>query len=338
MANIKDVAKLAGVSSATVSRYFSQRDMLSAKTIKKVSAAVSALNYQPNALARSLITSRAGAVMILSSSITNPFLSSVVRWADKVAHKRGYSVLLGDTDRSQEMEARYIDRIQSRIVDGFLQFSSNVHPIMQQRENAVPFVNVCECQPNATYPTVQVDNFRAAQRATEFLISLGHKRIACLIGWYSDDYPSPVTVERLRGFQTALDIHNLEVDARWVMQGDYSLQFGYDAAESLVNGTETRPTAVFAASDEMAIGLIRGLNHLGLRVPEDVSVIGFDDILMSRYINPPLTTVRQSAQEIGERAMHMLLDKIEGKPLLREHITVEHELIVRGSTAPPLPN
>ncbi len=334
MTTIVDVANHANVSVATVSRFFSAPDKLSKKTALRVREAVDVLKYTPNALARNLNRSRANAVMILLNDITNPFLARVVASADKVAIDRGYSVLLGNSHFSQDIEANYISRIQSRVVDGFIQVSSNVHDIMLDPNNTIPFVNLCECPSDANYPTVHIDNVAASREITELLINLGHQKIGCLMGIFNDKYPSPVTVDRLKGFQQALQRKGIKYHPEWHLNGDYSFESGYDAAEVLAR-MKDRPTAVVVGSDEMASGFIRGLKNKGIRVPEDISVTGFDDIPMARYSEPALTTVAQPSQKMGEVAMGLLLDLIEGKPLPKTQIKITHDIVVRESTMPP---
>ena len=331
MATIKDVAKLAGVSVATVSRYLSGASKLTGSTEAKVKGAIETLNYRPNIMARSLSQSRSGMLMVLVSGVSSPFISSLLSAFSKPASARGYKVLLAETSMDQKIEATYIEALRSRLADGFVQLSAHLHPEMLDEKHTIPFVNVCECLPDATYPTVQIDDRRAARQITEFLISLGHRDIACLVGLYNDQYRSPVTVQRLDGFRDALDENNIEFHAEWMLQGDYTTDSGVQAAQTIAE-MERRPSAVFCASDTMAIGLIRGLANLGINVPEDISVTGFDDIEMAKYTVPSLTTIRQPVEKIANAAINNLIDIIEEKAHVRQHVTIEHELILRGST------
>lgn len=333
MSTIKDVAQHAGVSVATISRFFSHPEKLSEKRRDQVRAAIEELHYTPNILARNLIKSSSKTVMMLLPSITSNFGASVVASADRVALMRGYSTLIGQTNLSMEAEAQFISRLKSKQADGFLQFSSNVHPEMLDAKNTIPFVNVLECKPNATYPTVQVDDFQASRDITNYLISLGHKKIAALVGLFTDEYRSPVTANRLEGYRSALKSHNLEQPESYFLQGDYSLASGIKAAEKITTmPVSDRPTAIFCASDSMAIGLIRGLKDAGIRCPEDISITGFDDIDLAEYYDPSITTIRQPAVKIGETAMNLLLDMIEDKKVSNKNIFLPHNIIVRGST------
>ncbi|HSG61496.1 MAG TPA: LacI family DNA-binding transcriptional regulator [Pseudomonadales bacterium] len=331
MANINDVARLADVSIASVSRYFSKPELLSKRAYGRISAAVAELNYHPNALARNLLKSRSGNVMVLVNDITNPFISQVITEADKAAQARGYSVLLGITHHCAATEEKYIEQIRSKVADGFLQLSATQRPRQMAREQCIPYVNLLECPHEHDLPSVQIDNVAAARDMTQLLIDQGHRDIACLKGQFSDDYPSPVTTDRVEGFCQALNKNGLTMRPEWMLQGDYSPASGVEAARQLLSMSR-RPSAVFCANDYMAIGLIRGLKDAGLRVPQDISVSGFDDVDIARYNNPPLTTVSQPIDQLGRAAMHLLIDIIEGLPVTNNTLRLSHTLVVRDST------
>jgi len=333
MATIKDVAQHAGVSVATISRFFSHPEKLSAKRREQVRLSVEALRYTPNMLARNLIRARSNTVMILMPSITHEFGSVVMEGADRVALARGYSTLIGQTNLEIEAEAKYIDRLKSKLADGFIHFSSNVHPEMLDPANDIPFVNVMECNPNAPYPTVQIDDVKASYEMVNFLISLGHRRIACLVGVTNSEFGSPTTNNRLAGYKQALLDGGISVCEDCILEGDYTIISGMNAAQQIIDMPEDkRPTAVFCAADSMAIGLIKGLRDAGIECPRDISISGFDDLELATYINPSLTTVRQPATQLGEVAMNMLIDMIEGKKVAEPNPYLPHEIVVRKST------
>jgi LacI family repressor for deo operon, udp, cdd, tsx, nupC, and nupG len=335
MATIKDVALHAGVSVATISRFFSHPEKLSEKRRLLVSQAVEDLRYTPNELARNLIRSRSNTVMILMPSITHEFGSVVMEGADRVALARGYSTLIGQTNLELEAEAKFIDRLKSKLADGFIHFSSNVHPEMLDPAHNIPFVNVMECLPNASYPTVQIDDVKASYEMVNYLIKLGHKRIACLVGVTATENESPTTLNRLSGYKTALQENRISIIENYILEGDYSIISGMEAAQQIIDmPSSKRPTAVFCAADSMAIGLIKGLRDGGINCPEDISITGFDDLQLAAFMNPSLTTVRQPAAELGEVAMNMLIDLIEGKTIDNPNPYLPHEIIVRDSTRP----
>lgn len=330
MANINDVARRADVSIASVSRFFSKPELLSKKSHEKIAAAVAELNYHPNALARNLLKSRSGNIMILVNDITNPFISQVITEADKAAQARGYSVLLGITHHCADTEEKYIDQIRSKVADGFLQLSSTERPRQLARQNAIPYVNLLECPPNNELPTVQIDNVAAAKAMTEYLIQQGHHRIACLKGQFSQDYPSPVTSDRVNGFEQALLEHGITPDEDIMFDGDYSPESGLFTAD-LIIAMRNRPSAVFCCNDYMALGLIRGLEKNGVRVPQDIAVTGFDDVDVAKFNRPSLTTVSQPIDALGQRAMDLLIDIIEERHIEHSKIRPPFELVIRES-------
>jgi len=331
MSNINDVARLAEVSIASVSRFFSKPELLSKKAHAKIAAAVDQLNYHPNALARNLLKSRSGNVMVLVDNITNPFISQVISEADKAAQARGYSVLLGITHQSAVTEEKYIEQIRSKMADGFLQLSATQRPRQLARDNAIPYVNLLECPPENDLPSVQIDNKAAAKEMTQHLIDQGHHEIACLKGLVSTDHPSPVVFDREQGYLEALKENNINVDPSFILQGDYSFTSGIKAAEAIV-AMQKRPTAVVCGNDYMAFGLMRGLVNAGLHVPHDIAVTGFDDVDLARYHRPSLTTISQPIEQLGQTAMNTLIDIIEGKPPVAVAQRLPHTLVIREST------
>ena len=334
MSSIRDVAKKANVSVATVSRYLNDPDKVAKKSAESVEAAIKALSYKPNLLARNFFKSRSYSILVLVPNIANPFFSRVIRGIEDIGQKHGYAVLLGDTRFSEERKAEYFQRVETRQAEGVIQLSPH-HPGDWSDDGInVPFVNACECLPEAPYPTVNIDNAEAAKVVVEYLQSLGHKSIGCVIGPIDESGSTPITIERLAGYRAAMKAANCEINDDYLVNGDFSLQSGFDAAAHYAN-LEDRPTAVFCMNDEMAIGLIQGLKAHGLKVPEDISVAGFDDIDFAQFSDPPLTTVYQPAEEIGRTAMTVLAEMLGGKtPKARRH-TLPTELVVRESTAPP---
>ncbi len=329
MATITEVAELAGVSVATVSRYFSFPEKVAKKSALKVEKAVAKLNYTPNLLARNFSQSRSYTIMVLVPDITNPFLVNLIRGIEETGHSLGYQFILVDMNsKGKDIEAFY--RLpESRVVDGIIQLVSKLPPSFSKRQKDSPIVLLCDCEENSICHSVAVLDTEAARINVEHLISLGHKRIACLEG-------KPIvkaTQKRLDGYRQALQSSGLEYEL--VLEGDYSLDCGMAAAKTIAN-LPSPPTAVFCMSDTMAIGLLRGLKKEGFRVPEDISITGFDDIAFSQFMDPPLTSTRQPAKELGTTAMELLIRLIEnpetndGEPI---SFRLPTELIVRESSA-----
>jgi LacI family repressor for deo operon, udp, cdd, tsx, nupC, and nupG len=333
MSSIRDVAKKANVSVATVSRYLNAPDKLAKKSAKSVESAIRELNYKPNLLARNFFKSRSYSILVLVPNIANPFFSRVIRGIEDVGQQHGYAVLLGDTRFSKEREAEYFRRVETRQAEGVIQLSPNHPGNWVDGEANMPFVNACECLPDAPFPTVNIDNAAAAREVVEHLQSLGHTAIGCVIGPIEESGSTPITIERLAGFKAAMSAARCEVKEEYLFKGDFSLQSGFDAAQHFAS-LDDRPTAVFCMNDEMAMGLIQGLKSNGLRVPEDMSVAGFDDIEFARYSDPPLTTVDQPAEDIGRKAMTVLIDILEGRQPESLRFTLPTELIARDSTSP----
>lgn len=324
MSNIRDVARLAGVSVATVSRALSAPEKVSAESLAKVHKAIDQVGYRPNMLARNFRSTRAYAVVVLVPDISNPFYSLFIRALEDRAHQKGYAVLLGDTRGLPEREMEYIRRVETRLADGVIQLrpsSDNIPP-------GVPCVNACGCE-FTTGPSIRIDNRGAARSMVNYLISLGHKRIGVISGLKDN----PHSIDRLEGYKEALAEAGIPFERDLIAEGDFTMWSGLNAAFQFCN-MKHRPTAIFSMNDEMAIGAMQTLKGQGIRIPEDMSVTGFDDIAYARYSDPSLTTISQPAEEMGKMAMDMLLKVIEGEPLSQHECVLPTEFIIRKSTGP----
>ncbi|CAM4126584.1 LacI family DNA-binding transcriptional regulator [Geobacillus stearothermophilus] len=327
MASIKDVAKRANVSTATVSRVLRNTGNVTEETRQRVLEAIEALNYQPNVLGRYLRRMETETVLVVVPDIMNPFFSKVLRGIEAVALKHGYQVLLGDTQNDARLEEQYLNVLPQRQVDGMIFLTARIRKeLMEEMARQFPIVLACEYLEGADIPTVSIDNISSARKATEHLIRLGHCRIAHLSG------PMNIILsrDRLRGYQQALAQHELEADAALVQEGDFTYESGYNLTLKLL-ALEKPPTAIFAANDEMAIGAIKAVRHRGGRVPDDVAVVGFDDIQMASIFEPSLTTIAQPMFEIGQKAMELLLALIEGTSARRRQLVLPDRLVIRDS-------
>ncbi|MET0534415.1 MAG: LacI family DNA-binding transcriptional regulator [Steroidobacter sp.] len=330
--SIRQVARQAGVSIATVSRALTTPDKVSDKTLKKVLAQVERSRYKPNLLARNFRSKRAYAVVVLVPNIANPFFAEIIRGIEQIAQQHGYAVLLGDTEGREDREAYYVGLVETRQADGLIQ----LHPRLPKAARdatgrlEIPLVNACEYIDDAPCPRIGIDNVAAAREMTSYLIGLGHRRIGAILGPTS----SPLTSDRLRGYKLALKTAKISMDDTLVVEGDFSMSSGRDAVARLFETSEP-PTAVFCFNDEMALGAIRWLKSTGRSVPHDVSVVGFDDIEFASFCDPPLTTIEQPTREIGNKAMSVLFEMLSGgKPESALH-ELPTKLIVRDSAAPP---
>lgn len=328
MSNIRDVARLAGVSVATVSRALSSPEKVSAESLEKVHAAIAEVGYRPNMLARNFRSARAYAVVILVPDIANPFYSLFIRALEDRAQQKGYAVLLGDTRGTPERELEYIRRVETRLADGIVQLRPSSEKSQNNIPPDIPCVNACGCE-YTTGPAIRIDNRGAAKTMVEYLISLGHTRIGVISGLKDN----PHAMERLAGYREALEEAGIGFERDLVAEGDFTMWSGLNAAFQFCNMKE-RPTAIFSMNDEMAIGAMQTFKNQGLRIPEDISVTGFDDISYSKYSDPSLTTISQPAEEMGKMAMDMLLKVIEGEPLSQRECVLPTEFIIRKSTGP----
>lgn len=325
MSNIRRVAELAGVSVATVSRTLKNPDVVAPATRERVQAAVAAANYRPNGMAVQFRSRRTGNLVVLVPLIANSFFARVIAGIQQAAQAAGYRVLLCDTAGDERREREYAELVYARQADGVIQLRA-FDPFAGQGD-IPPVVNACEVLAEHPWPKVRLDNRAAARCLTEHLLALGHRRIALIKG--PED--SPLTLERLAGYQEALTQAGIALDPGLLHEGDFTLAAGAAAAKALLALPE-RPTALFCCSDEMAIGALQVLRRSGLRVPEDISLAGFDDIAFAAYTEPPLTTIAQPAEAFGQRAVAMLLEVLNGGTPAAREVVLPFELKVRGST------
>lgn len=328
MATIIEVAAAAGVSTATVSRVLSQPDCVSVKTRRHVTEVIDRLGYRPNAAARALRTLRVAKLLVTVPDISNPFFASVIRGAEEAARDAGYTVVLGDTRHDPLLENQYADMLGRNEVDGLIflghRLPDSLRAMVQRLGPRAPIVNGCEYSPDLEVPSVHIDNAAAAGDALDHLIGLGHRDLGLITG----PIASPISRDRLSGALSAAERHGVR-DGVAVRIGDYSAQSGFEEATALL---ESGATALFCFSDEMAIGANAAIRAAGLSCPEDVSLIGFDDIPLARFFDPPLTTIAQPKDAIGRQAVRLTVDILNGVEPTATHITLPHELIVRWTT------
>ena len=330
MATIIQVAEQAGVSTATVSRVLSQPDRVALRTRERVLEVVQALGYQPNVAARTLRTHRAAKILLTVPDISNPFFASVIRGAEEAARDAGYAVMLGDTRHDPEVEDQYADMLSRREVDGLIflghRLPASLAPLLAREGGFAPVVNGCEYSPNIGVPSVHIDNAAAGSEAIDHLVGLGHRAIGLITG----PEISPISRDRLAGAMRAADRHGLG-GALQVQVGDYSAESAFAHMRALI---ERRVTAVFCFSDEMAIGAMRAIREAGLSCPAQVSVIGFDDLPLASFFQPALTTIAQPKGRIGRCAVELLVALLRGSEPPARQVTLQHQLVVRNSTAP----
>jgi len=331
---IYEVAKRAGVSTATVSRVLSQPDVVAPATRRRVLDAVERLGYAPNSAAKNLRTLRTGKLLVTVPDISNPFFSLILRGIEDTAQREGYAVLLGDTQHDDAREDGYAMMLKRKEADGLIFLGHRLPKeaarlVRASAPRCAPVVNGCEFNPRLGVPSVHIDNAKAASEAMDHLFRLGHRRIGIITG----PLVSPLSRDRLRGAMARAKQARGE-SGLIVVNGDFSIESGAAEAESLL-GRRERPTAIFCFNDEMAMGVIQAARRRGLRLPEQLSIVGFDDIRFASYMDPPLTTISQPMRAIGEGTVRLLLEILNGNIATPESVTLPHTLVVRSSTAPP---
>jgi LacI family repressor for deo operon, udp, cdd, tsx, nupC, and nupG len=325
---IKEVAKEAGVSLMTVSRVVNNKGNIAKSTRENVLQAIKKLNYKPNRLARSLVVQKSDFISVIVPDITNPFFAELVKGAENLTRKRGCNIILGDTEGEREHEKEYIEAAIGRMADGIILVAPRIDDALIYEVNElIPLVIVDRYVPNEDILQIYIDNLEGAFLAVEHLIELGHRRIGFLSG------PKDVlnSLRREEGYRKALERHDIPYDPALTLKGDFYFQSGYTAFDSFYQ-LNPPPTAIFASNDLMAFGLIQRANEQGVRIPDNLSIIGFDDIALSALINPPLTTIRHPMVEMGIRAVKLLFDQLGQREEKQIESTLQNTLIIRQST------
>ena len=327
---LKDVAREAGVSIKTVSRVVNKEPNVNPATAARVSEVVERLNYRPNEMARNLKGYRSRTIGLMVDDISNPFMASCAQAIEKAAREHGYALILCDSHASLQMEGAYIELLMQRQVDGLLlvpAHGDNVH-LKTEQQAGLPVVAFDRPTEGVQTDTVLVQNRAGAREATEHLIWHGHERIA-FIGDVRHYYTAR---KRLEGYKEALEAANLEPIHSLDV---HSVELGEKVTKSFL-GASDPPTALFAANILTALGALRTIEHLGLRVPEDLALIGFDDFELSPVLRPRFTLVHQPTAELGRRAAEMLFDRLKGEDRAEhQRLILPTELVVRESCGCP---
>jgi LacI family transcriptional regulator len=336
---IRDVAHEAGVAISTVSKYLTGRPYVSEETRGRIQSAIERLEFQPNGLGRALATGRSKVIGVVIASVTNPFYNELVEAADREAAKAGFSIFLASTDRDPARERQVMAAMLNKGVDGLVlaHVASTDQHMLRQGMRGKNYVLASRHFADSDDDYVVIDGARGSRLAVDHLAGLGHRRIAFVSG--------PVSVIQFRwrrdGFVHALRAHGLEADPELLIEShtDKWLELGRNAADRLLAlPAGRRPTAVHTANDLVALGLLDRARELGVRLPDELSVVGFDNVLFGAIGPVPLTTVDSRIQEIGTRATRVLLDRIDGRHDPEPaQVVLEPSLMVRGSTAAPQP-
>lgn len=330
---IKDIAQKTGLSITTVSLVLNGKaSRISEESKELVIKVAKELNYRPNQIAVGLVKKRTNTLGLIIPDISNTFFSELAKGVEDEGRKYDYNVILCNTDDKHDLEVKYIDILAAKGIDGIILDMSVEDSEEKGRKSlnmlldyGIPTVIVDRYSDDKNFTSIFIDNEQGAYLATRHLIDLGHKRIGCVTGPPNER----TSMDRLKGSRKAMKEYNIPFDEHLVLEGKYQFWGGYHAAKKLLNNDMT---AIFAFNDMMAYGVARALRENNIRIPEDVSLMGFDDIFFSEIFDVPLTTVRQPTYEIGQTAVRTIIGEIENGRRISEDIVLQPELRIRKST------
>ncbi len=330
MSTILDVAKLANVSTATVSRVINNPEKVRAKTCERVYRAMETCRYKYNALARGFVTKRSYTIGLIVPTITNPIFSESSRGVQDAANEKGYQVFLGNSDYQYEKEAALVEVFRERQVDGLIITTTDLKGkiLKDLLDDEFSFLLLYSTLRKGPMPSVGVDNFLGGYLATEHLIQLKHRRIGMLAGEFNY---SDRSFHRWHGYKKCLKDYHIAYDPDLFVRTRYNPDSGCKALKILVKSKHP-PTAVFCSNDLLAIGAIEGARQMGLDIPQDLSIIGFDDMQIASFVRPNLTTIKQPTYEMGKQGAEALIDIIEKKSGKPVHKLLDISLVAREST------
>jgi DNA-binding LacI/PurR family transcriptional regulator len=329
--SIKDIARKAGVSHSTVSRALADSPLVNAETKARIKALAHEMGYAPSAIARAMSTRRTLTIGLVVTSIADPFVSEVVRGIEETALDHGYSVILCNSTGDPEREIIAVRTLREKWVDAVIVTSSRVGSFYARlSEIQVPVVLINTQQPGEYSFSVRNDDLRGGQLAAEYLLRLGHRRVAYVAG------PPEASSSQLRlqGCQQILHDAGASIPSGWIVQGDGRPEMGQRNVRPLLQSADL-PTAIFCYNDMTAMGVISAIKEQGFGIPQDVSVLGYDDIAAAAYLDPPLTTIAQAKYTLGQKATEMTLQLIQSRAAPVQDVLLQPHLIVRASCAAP---
>ena len=331
--SIKDIARVAGVSHSTVSRALADSSLVAPETKRRIQHIAREMGYTPSAIARGLVTKRTATIGLVVTTIADPFIAEVVRGVEENALDNGYSVILSNSNAEPERELACVRTLREKRVDAIIVTSSRVGrlyvPLLE--ELGIPVVLINNQHEGRYMHSVRTDNHRGGRLVGEHLLSLGHRRIAYISGPPN----AHSSLERLEGGRFALQKHGLDILDDWVAPGNGRANGGQTGVDILLQRSP-HPTAIFCYNDMTAIGALQAIKSAGLRVPDDLSLIGYDDIAFATFVDPPLTTVAQAKYTLGQRAMDLTLNLLNEQEEAGDIVLVPR-LVKRASCAPPSP-
>lgn len=325
---IYDIAKLAGVSTATVSKVFNQTGRISVKTKERIMEISNQLNYQPSMVASALTGKKTYTIGLLIPDLVNPFFAELSRNIEDRAHELGFNLVICNTDNERNKEIKYIQLLRQKSVDGIVVATgvSNDELLKELINQKVPIALVARDMSMLALSAVLVDDFAGGYNAASYLVQLGHKRIATI----AENLNVTSSKDRVRGYRHALTEAGLPYDEKLVQISDFSVEGGKRTAGKLLDQTE-RPTAIFACNDLLAIGAFQAAKERGIGIPDQLSIVGFDNTILATITDPPLTTIAQPIQAMGQQVIDLITQEINNDKTVKQRVVLLPELIVRGS-------
>ncbi len=330
MATMKDIAKLAGVSTSTVSHVINKTRFVSEEISERVNNAAKELNYYaPSALARSLKVNRTKTIGMLVTTSTNPFFGEVVKGVERSCYHKGYSLILCNTEGDNERMRQSINTLLQKRVDGLILMCSSLEGEridVFERYPDIPVV-VMDWGPMLfTSDKIQDNSLRGGYLAAKYLIDCGHTEIGCITGPLIKHQAQM----RYEGYKRAMNEAGLDFNANWIIESDFECEGGYQAFKKMAE-RGTLPSSIFVSNDMMAMGVINAANELSIKVPDDLSIIGYDDIHIAKFMSPSLTTIHQPKYRLGQAAVETLVRKLDDKSNEAQVVQLEPTLVVRNS-------
>jgi len=326
---IKDIARHSGVSVSTVSRVLNKKPDVNTDTETRVNSAIKKLGYSPSSVARGLVLQRSNAIGFVVPDITNPNFPELARGVVEKARQLGYSVIFFDTNHDNKVEKEALKLLRSKQVDGIIvSFSeANQDEFIKLKEDQFPAVQIYRKSPKSVISTIAIDNVDSAYSAVKYLIEMGHRRI----GHITTGISTLSGAERLEGYKKAFTEAELEYRKEWIFSGSHCADTGYEGMKVLLN-QKNHVTALFASHDLMAVGAYEAVFEKGLSIPGDISIIGHDNIEISRLVHPKLTTLDTFKNKLGQAGVELLIEEIAENSRINREIVFKTELIVRDST------
>lgn len=335
MVTIKDIAQAAGVSPSTVSRALNDSPLIREETKARIRQIAASLGYERNELARGLVKGSSGVLGLLVPDITNPFFAEITKGVEEVAHERGFGVVLCTTEGEPAREETYLRLLRRKRVDGLVIASVTLDdPHLEELQRfRIPFVLVSRLAERVEAPYVVVDDRKGGRLAVEHLVGLGHKKIG-FIGGPANVHSSR---DRMEAYREVLEERGLSVRRNWAVFASFTQEAGFTVGKRMLS-KQDRPTAVFAANDLIALGVMQAAEELGLRIPEDLSLVGYNNIAYAALPRIQLTTVAQPMRKMGQIAGEFIIDVLEGRRAAVLSLRLSPTLVIRRTTAPPRRN